>query len=214
MAVEIKVAPDEKLELVRAQIIDTTLNSDYFNVTELSDTFSGGKNAFLIAGSALLEPNTEVKVQIRDSAGEVLYCEFSDGSPTEYYEGISKVVAVYVYPTEVAFGPATITLIGQIKDTLDLVKWERKINIDPSLPNTTKVRFYKRPTVSIVEQLSPIYSFDVNGSKVASNVTQSFANIKVSQLDTFAGDVKRVKVYRTSEGDISDYDLIQDILIA
>jgi hypothetical protein len=213
MAVEIKVAPDEKLELVRAQIIDTTLNSDYFNVTELSDTFSGGKNAFLIAGSALLEPNTEVKVQIRDSAGEVLYCEFSDGYPDEYYEGISKVVAVYVYPTEVAFGPATITLIGQIKDTLDLVKWERKINIDPSLPNTTKVRFYKRPTVSIVEQLSPIYSFDVTGSKVASNVTQSFANIKVSQLDTFAGDVKRVKVYRTSEGDISDYDLIQDILI-
>jgi hypothetical protein len=213
MAVEIKVAPDEKLELVRAQIIDTTLNSDYFNVTELSDTFSGGKNAFLIAGSALLEPNTEVKVQIRDSAGEVLYCEYSDGYPDEYYEGISKVVAVYVYPTEVAFGPATITLIGQIRDTLDLVKWERKINIDPSLPNTTKVRFYKRPTVSIVEQLSPIYSFDVNGSKVASNVTQSFANIKVSQLDTFAGDVKRVKVYRTSEGDISDYDLIQDILI-
>lgn len=213
MAVEIKVAPDEKLELVRAQIIDNSLNSNYFNVTELSDTFSGGKNAFLIAGSELLEPNTEVKVQIRDSAGEVLYCEFSDGYPTEYYEGISKVVAVYVYPTETAFGPATITIIGQIKDTLDLVKWERKINIDPSLPNTTRVRFYKRPSVSIVEQLAPIYAFDATGSKVASNVTQSFANIKVSQLDTFAGDVKRVKVYRTSEGDISDYDLIQDILV-
>lgn len=213
MAVEIKVAPDEKLELVRAQIIDTTLNSDYFNVTELSDTFSGGKNAFLIAGSELLEPNTEVKVQIRDSAGEVLYCEFSDGYPEEYYEGISKVVAVYVYPTETAFGPATITLVGQVRDSLDLVKWERKINIDPSLPNTTRVRFYKRPKVSIVEELSPIYTFDITGSKVATNVTQSFANIKVSQLDTFAGDVKRVKVYRTSEGDISDYELIQDILV-
>lgn len=213
MAVEIKVAPDEKLELVRAQIIDNSLNSDYFNVTELSDTFSGGKNAFLIAGSELLEPNTEVKVQIRDSAGEVLYLEFSDGYPTEYYEGISKVVAVYVYPTVTAFGPATITLVGQVRDSLDLVKWERQINIDPSLPNTTKVRFYKRPIVSIIEQLAPIYSFDATGSKVASNVTQSFANIKVSQLDTFAGDVKRVKVYRTSKGDISDYDLIQDILV-
>ena len=65
MAVEIKLAPDEKLELVRAQITDTSLNSNYFNVTELSDTFSGGKNAFLIAGSELLEPNTEVKVQIK-----------------------------------------------------------------------------------------------------------------------------------------------------
>ncbi len=213
MAVEIKLAPDEKLELVRAQITDTSLNSDYFNVTELSDTFSGGKNAFLIAGSELLQPNTEVKVQIRDSAGTVLYCEFSDGSPDEYYEGISKVVAVYVYPTETSFGPAIITLVGQIRDTLDIVKWQRTINIDPSLPNTTRVRFYKRPIVSIVEELSPIYAFDATGSKVASLVTQSFANIKVSQLDTFAGDVKRVKVYRTSEGDISDYDLIQDILV-
>jgi hypothetical protein len=213
MAVEIKLAPDERLELVRAQITDTSLNSDYFNVTELSDTFSGGKNAFLIAGSELLQPNTEVKVQIRDSANKVLYCEFSDGSPDEYYEGISKVVAVYVYPTETSFGPATITLVGQIRDTLDIVKWQRTINIDPSLPNTTRVRFYKRPIVSIVEELSPIYAFDATGSKVASLVTQSFANIKVSQLDTFAGDVKRVKVYRTSEGDISDYDLIQDILV-
>jgi hypothetical protein len=213
MAVEIKLAPDEKLELVRAQITDTSLNSDYFNVTELSDTFSGGKNAFLIAGSELLQPNTEVKVQIRDSANKVLYCEFSDGSPDEYYEGISKVVAVYVYPTETSFGPAIITLVGQIRDTLDIVKWQRTINIDPSLPNTTRVRFYKRPIVSIVEELSPIYAFDATGSKVASLVTQSFANIKVSQLDTFAGDVKRVKVYRTSEGDISDYDLIQDILV-
>ena len=213
MAVEIKVVADEKLELVRAQIIDTALNSDYFNVTELSDTFSGGKNAFLIAGSSLLELNTEVKIQIRDSAGNVLYFESSNGSPSEYYEGISKVVAVYVYPTETAFGPATITLIGQVKNSKDIVKWERKINIDPSLPNTTRVRFYKRPKVSIVEQLSPIYSFDATGSKVASNVTQSFANITVSQLDTFAGDVKRVKVYRTSKGDISDYDLIQDILV-
>ena len=326
MAVEIKVAPDEKLELVRAQILDTALNSNYFNVTELSDTLSGGKNAFLIAGSELLEPNSEIKVQIRDSAGEVIYYEFSDGYPAEYYEGISKVVAIYVYPTVTAFGPATITLVGQVKNTKDLVKWERKVNIDPSLPNTTRVRFYKRPKVTISEILEPIYTItttgvqtysgsailipvvpasgsnyaawlgqgntdanleyrlqptpqiedftiisasavgaivttdipgysptiigatddyfarisppllDINGNiqgrsfmnsisysysdtsiavttKTASNVTQSFANIKVSQLDTFAGDVKRVKVYRTSEGDISDYDLIQDILI-
>jgi hypothetical protein len=33
----------------------------------------------------------------------------------EYYEGISKVVAVYVYPNTTAFGPATITILGQIK---------------------------------------------------------------------------------------------------
>ena len=232
MAVDIKVAPDEKLELVQTYITDTSLNSDYFNISELPDTFSGGKNAFLIAGSDKLLANTEIKIQIIDAAGNICYVEYANGaipiydpknpsiilSYGDYYEGNSKVVAVYVYPNLTAFGPATITILGQAKDVpqewngLYSVKWTKQVNINPALPNTTRVRFYKRPKVSITEILQPIYQI-VSGSKVASAVTQSFANIIVNQLDTFAGDVARVKVYRTSEGDISDYDLIQDISI-
>jgi hypothetical protein len=217
MSVEIKVAPDDKLQLVQTYFTDNSPSSDFFNITELPDTLSGGKNAFLIAGSDKLFPQSEVKVQVRDADGNVCYVEYANGNP-EYYEGISKVVAVYVYPTTTAFGPATITILGQAIDVPEEwqfrfnVKWERQININPSLPNTTRVRFYKRPKVDIVETLEPIYRIE-SGSKVATNVTASFANINVSQLETFAGDVKRVKVYRTSEGDISDYDLIQDILI-
>jgi|694.fasta_scaffold09093_3 hypothetical protein len=222
MAVDIKVAPEEKLELVQTLITDTSINSEYFNISELSDSFSGGKNAFLIAGSDLLEANSEIKIQIRDAAGNIVYHEFSDGSPNEYYEGNSKVVAVYVYPTETAFGPATITILGELNTKnvnvpIDWqnkynVKWQGRVNINPALSNTTRVRFKKRPVVTITELLQPLYSI-VSGSKVASLVTQSFASITVNQLDTFAGDVARVKVYRTSEGDISDYDLIQDISI-
>jgi hypothetical protein len=218
MAVDIRVAPDEKLELVQTYITDTNPNSDYFVISELPDTFSGGKNAFLIAGSDKLLANTEIKIQIRDAAGKVCYVEYSNGLPLEYYEGNSKVVAVYVYPTLTAFGPATITILGQLKDVpqewngLYSVKWERQVNINPALANTTRVRLYKRPSVTIKELLQPLYSI-VSGSKVASFVTQSFASITVNQLDTFAGDIKRVKVYRTSAGDISDYDLIQDISI-
>ena len=217
MAVDIKVASDEKLQLVQTYFTDNSPSSDFFNITELPDTLSGGKNAFLIAGSDKLFPQSEIKVQIRDAAGNVCYVEYANGSP-EYYEGISKVVAVYVYPNETAFGPATITILGQAIDVPDEwkfrynVKWEKTININPSLPNTTRVRFYKRPKVQIVETLEPIYRIE-SGSKVESGVTASFANITLSQLETFAGDVKRIKVFRTSEGDISDYDLIQDILI-
>jgi hypothetical protein len=222
MAVDIKVAPEEKLELVQTLIVDTNTNSEYFNISELPDSFSGGKNAFLIAGSDLLEPNTEIKIQIRDADGNIVYHEFSDGYPNEYYEGNSKVVAVYIYPTTTAFGPATITVIGELNTKnvnvpIDWqnkynVKWTGRVNINPALSNTTRVRFKKRPVVSIVELLQPLYSI-VSGSKVASIVTQSFANITVNQLDTFAGDVARVKVFRTSNGDISDYELIQDISI-
>ena len=222
MAVDIKVAPEEKLELVQTLIVDSSVNSEYFNISELPDSFSGGKNAFLIAGSDLLAPNSEIKIQIRDAAGNIVYHEFSDGSPTEYYEGNSKVVAVYVYPTTTAFGPATITVLGELNTKnvnvpIDWqnkynVKWTGRFNINPALSNTTRVRFKKRPEVSIKELLQPLYSI-ISGSKVASMVTQSFAAITINQLDTFAGDVARVKVFRTSVGDISDYDLIQDISI-
>jgi hypothetical protein len=217
MSVDIKVAPDDKLQLVQTYFTDNSPSSDFFNITELPDTLSGGKNAFLIAGSDKLFPQSEVKVQVRDAAGNVCYVEYANGNP-EYYEGISKVVAVYVYPNETAFGPATITILGQAIDVPDEwkfrfnVKWQTTININPSLPNTTRVRFYKRPKVDIVETLEPIYRIE-SGSKVASGIIASFANIKISELETFAGDVKRVKVFRTSEGDISDFDLIQDILI-
>ena len=163
MAVEIKVAPDERLEYVSVYDNDTAANSKYFNITELSDTFSGGKNAFLIAGSDLLVPSTEVKVQVRDANGKVCYVEYANGFPTEYYEGISKVVAVYVYPTDTAFGPATITILGEANDVPQdwngryNVKWQKQININPALPNTTRVRFYKRPKVTISELLQPLY---------------------------------------------------------
>jgi hypothetical protein len=237
MAVEQKTVFKQNLKSYQTFIQDTAANSTYFKITELGDTFTGGKNAFLIEGSDLLKPGSEIKIEILDSSNEPIYLEYSEGYATssvdgksvvtEYYEGTSKVVAVYVY-SDTPFGPSQITILGeaalyidqngnrqlipdQWKDAYN-VKWQKNINVNPLLPNTTKVRFYKRPTINIVESLEPIYTI-VSGSKIASAVTASFANVTISQLDTFAGDVKRVKVYRTSEGDISDYDLIQDILI-
>jgi hypothetical protein len=234
MAVEVKVAPDNQLELKSVFLEDRRVTSQYFNLTELPDTFTGGKNAFLIAGTDYLEPNTEVLVQIKDSNGKVVYTESSDGLP-EYYEGISKVIAVYVYPSDsveqaidsTAFGPCTITILGELKfydnngsktEVPEIwkgkynVRYIGQANINPTLANTTRVRFFRRPQATITELLKPIYS--VSGSSVsASAITASYANIKLSRLETFAGDVKRVKVYRTSEGTVSDFELIQDIQI-
>jgi len=235
MAVEVKVAPDERLEYKSVFLEDRRATSQYFNLTELPDTFTGGKNAFLIAGTDYLEPNTEVIIQVRDSKGKIVYTESSDGAPTEYYEGISKVVAVYVYPTDsveqaidsTAFGPCTLTILGELKfydnngsktEVPEIwkgkynIRYVTQINVNPNLANTTRVRFFRRPQATITELLKPIYS--VSGSAItASAITASYANIKLSRLETFAGDVKRVKVYRTSEGTVSDFELIQDIQI-
>ena len=236
MAVIKKTLFAENLDRYQTFVTDTNPTSDYFKITELSDTFTGGKNAFLIQGSDYLVPDTLIKIEIKDSKGNIIYHEPGEGIVsssvngtevvTEYYEGVSKVVAVHIYP-DTAFGPATITILGELStynsnglnSPIPLewegkynVKWQRQINVNPSLANTTKIRFYRRPTATIVETLSPIYTI-VNGLKVESNIVSSFANITLSKLDTFAGDVKRIKVYRTSEGDISDYDMIQDILL-
>ena len=239
---------DEKLEKVNVLVNDTDPNSKYFKITELNDTFTGGKNAFLIQGSEYLVPDTIIKIQIKDANGDTIYYEPGEGMVSssvngesfvsEYYEGTSKVVSVYIYPNKTidengnpldgtAFGPATITILGELKefesdglimpipsnwmDTYN-VKWTKTINVNPLLPNVTKIRFYKRPFATIKEILQPLYTF-VGNTKVASSVTQSFADIKLLNLETFAGDVKRVKVFRTSQGDISDYDLIQDVLL-
>ena len=237
MAIIKKTLFAENLDRYNTFVQDTNPNSTYFNVTELPDVFTGGKNAFLIAGSSQLVADTLIKIEIKDAAGNIIYQEPGEGNlvsningetfTTEYYEGVSKVVSVYVYP-ETAYGPCTITILGELSSYYDAngllspiplewqgtynLKWQKQINVNPTLANTTKIRFYKRPTAKIKEILAPIYSI-VGDTKVASVVTQSFADIKISNLETFAGDVKRVKVFRTSIGDISDYDLIQDILV-
>jgi hypothetical protein len=240
MAVIQKTLFSKNLTNYSVLVNDTQADSKYFKITQLPDTFTGGKNAFLIAGSEYLVPDTKIQIELRDASGNIIYHEPGEGmintnisgstnAPiiTEYYEGVSKVVAVYVYP-DTAFGPCTLTILGELSSyesdagitsivPLDWenkynVKWQKQINVNPSLPNTTKIRFYQRPQALITEILSPIYRIE-SGSKVNSGVSQSFAEIKLSQLETFAGDVKRVKVFRTSQGDISDYDLIQDILV-
>ena len=240
MAVIKKTLFPKNLDNYSVLVNDLDTNSKYFKITELSDTLTGGKNAFLIAGSEYLVPDTKIQIELKDSEGNIIYHEPGEGMIntnisgstntsifTEYYEGVSKVVAVYVYP-DTAYGPCTLTILGELREYQNTngitqpvpfdwenkynVKWTKTINVNPALANTTKIRFYQRPQASITEILSPIYRIE-SGSKVNSGVSQSFAEIKLSQLETFAGDVKRVKVFRTSEGDISDYDLIQDILV-
>jgi hypothetical protein len=240
MAVIQKTSFAKDLDRFNVLVNDVNPNSRYFRITELPDTLTGGKNAFLIAGSEELVPDTKIQIEIKDSIGNIIYHEPGEGMINtnisgstntsiiaEYFEGVSKVVAIYIYP-ETTFGPCTLTILGELDEYEDgngiltpvpidwigkyNVKWQKQINVNPSLANTTKIRFYQRPQATITEILNPIYTI-VSGSKIASAVTQSFANIKLSRLETFAGDVKRVKVFRTSDGDISDYDLIQDILV-
>jgi len=306
-------------------IKDTAPNSQYFRVTEFKETFTGGKNGFLIEGCEHLMQSTEVQIQVLDVEGNPLYVEIGNGIP-EYYEGTSKLISVYVYEDTPA-GPATITILGELKTYLDEggvvrevpdewknnynIKWQKSFNINTLLRNEDKVRFYRRPKVDITEIVKPIFSagfsnvtntglvsgtpiaprtgeflsdfkqptsyrlqttnsaftgsmegnlinipslayspvisevinkneivvtqpyVDASGvvsaftdrvynstfsyvegaSNIASALTGSFAKIKLTDLTAFVGDVARVKIFRKSQSDVTDYQFVQEIVL-
>ena len=162
-------------------VVDTDINSTYFKITEFKDSFTGGKNGFLIEGSPYLKESTEIKIQILDVNGDPIYYEPGNGIP-EYYEGNSKVIAVYVYD-DTPIGTAKITILGELKQYLENgnivkdipeewknvynVRWEREFNVNKLLVNEDKVRFYKRPKVTITEVVKPIFS------NIVSTITQT-----------------------------------------
>lgn len=304
-------------------LVDTNPNSTYFRITEFRDTFTGGKNGFLIEGSEHLKESTEIKLQILDVNGDPIYYEPGNGIP-EYYEGVSKLVAVYVYE-DTPIGEAKITVLGELKTYLDEgnvvrpvpedwqgvynVKWEKTFKVNKLLSNEDKVRFYRRPEVTITEIVKPIFSnivrevtqtgfvngipqvpaegqsltgytlptsyllttlndsfwtgsvtnnyitltnkgvslladdvvsdrdltvstpYNENGivkpliaepysvtfnyiegnDNLKTALTGSFAKINVTDLTTFVGDCARVKIFRRSQSDLSDYQFVQEI---
>jgi hypothetical protein len=174
MAIIKKFSPKENLNTFSTLITDTNPNSTYFRITEFKDTFSGGKNGFLIEGSEHLKETTEIKIEILDVEGNPIYFEPGDGIP-EYYEGISKVIAVYVY-NDTPIGQAQITVLGELKTYLEgdvvrdipeewkgvyNVKWQKSFKVNKLLPNEDKVRFYRRPIVNIEEIVKPIFNTNI-----------------------------------------------------
>ena len=73
MAVLKKTLFAENLDKYSVLIQDTDPNSKYFKITELPDTFTGGKNAFLIQGSEFLVADTIIKIEIKYSQGNIIY---------------------------------------------------------------------------------------------------------------------------------------------
>jgi hypothetical protein len=317
-----KYSPEQNLSSFGTFVIDNNPNSDYFRITEFNDTFTGGKNGFLIEGSQYLKESTEIKIEILDVNGDPIYYEPGNGIP-EYYEGISKLIAVYIYE-DTPIGLGKITILGELKQYVDNgvtrdipdewksaynVKWERTFQINKNLANEDRVRFYRRPQVEITEINKPIFNNNslaitktgtVNGiplvpnenakltgftlptsyrlnvasgdnwtgsivgqtitldnlnyssviddivsdteiivttpytqngivksftnedysvtfnylegvTDLATALTGSFAKINITDMKTFVGDAARVKVFRRSQSNLTDYEFIQDL---
>jgi hypothetical protein len=178
----------QPLTIYQTFVLDSNPNSQYFRITEFKESFTGGKNGFLIEGSEHLKESTDIKIEILDVNGNPIYFEPGNGVP-EYYEGLSKVVAVYIYE-DTPIGNAKITVLGELKTYIDAdgivqpipdewagiynVKWEREFKINKLLVNEDKVRFYRRPTVNITEIVKPIFS-NVVAPKTQSGIVNGIA---------------------------------------
>ena len=166
MACIVKVGNEfENLSGYNTFITDKEPNSQYFRVSKFQETFTAGKNLFLMEGSPYLKESTAVKIEIVDVEGNTLYVEPGRGVP-DYYEGNSVVLSAHVYDN-MSVGPAKITVLGELKEYIDNegilrpipeewkgaynVKWERNFYINKNIENSTPVIFYKRPSISIQE---------------------------------------------------------------
>ena len=175
MAIIKKFSPFQNLSNFSTFVDDDNPNSEYFKITEFKETFTGGKNGFLIEGCPELKESSEIKIELLDVEGNPIYFEPGDGIP-EYYEGTSKLISVHVYE-DTPIGLGKITILGELKQYKDSfgalvdipnewkgvynVKWEKTFNVNRNLANETTVRFYKRPAVSITELVKPIFNKSV-----------------------------------------------------
>lgn len=192
MAIIKSYSPFLNLSNYSTFLVDNNLTSEYFRISDLKETLTGGKNGFLIEGSEYLKETTEIKIEILDVNGNPIYFEPGNGIP-EYYEGLSKLISVHVYE-DTPIGIGKITILGELKSYVSPnglvlpiptewqgtynVKWEKTFQINKNLNNETIVRFYKRPTIAIEELVKPIFS------KTIPLITQSGSVIGISEIPT------------------------------
>jgi hypothetical protein len=140
-------------------IEDRGSRSDYFKVSQFDGYFYGGRNAFLVAGAGVLQPNSKILVEVLNTDGNVVY----SAPVTDFVEGNSRLVQVEVY-SDTAIGPGKLVLLGCATSYLDgtpipeewkdkyNVRWVSDVTISPLVQNKTPIRFVKNPSVTVEEK--------------------------------------------------------------
>lgn len=154
-----------------ADVSDISYLSKYFVVSEFSPVFTAGRNSFSLNGSSFLKPGTEILVECLDSAGQNLYIEMAtvSGTPAKifaYKEATSFVLSIHVY-NDTSDGIGKLMCWGTLIDGRS-VKWQQNITVDKTLQNSSKVRFYSRPTLEIDSVLVPVLN-----STIAATIKQT-----------------------------------------
>ena len=152
---------------------DTTPNSVYFQVTNLPQYFTGGRNSFFVGGSSVLQNGSSIQIEILDSKNQPV---FYNPVP-KYIQGDARMVSVEVNENTAA-GPATIIIMGTAATTIGggqippdwqnkyNVRWVGKVLIEPNLRNTSQIVFLDNPIVLSEERR--LYNVDTSSFTTSS----------------------------------------------
>lgn len=178
------IVTKQNLQQFQTLFVDTSATSPYyFNLSQVPDVLTSGRNTFLIGGAATqngtktLVAGSVIKLEILDVNGNPIFL-----TPVpNYTEGNSDVVSIEIYAGSTPPGPAVLTILGQayldpdgnvITDPMWTdaynVKWQKTFSVQPYAPNNNKIRFFNIPTLNVTEQLGP-YRVATTGSSVTIN---------------------------------------------
>jgi hypothetical protein len=135
-------------------IEDTEYLSKYFVLSEFNPIFTGGRNPVSFNGSNLLQDKSELQIECLDSQGNSLYLERAKSVDSQFSDAANFVVSIHVYE-ETYNGTGKLIIVGKTKKG-EVVRWIGNITIDKTLPNTSKVRFYYKPTLEARPLLYPV----------------------------------------------------------
>ena len=153
----------EDLDKVNVFLEDT--KNEIFVVQDVPDTFGQGRTTFKIFGSNFLKDNVPLKIEILDKSGETVYVQ-----PVKYGSVNPKLpyryVSTEVYREINVPGEAKLVILGELDPSVINVpqefqgtynvKFSKTINIDTfTFKNTQPILFYKKPTFTAQEIVSP-----------------------------------------------------------
>jgi len=157
-------------------IEDRGERSDYFKLSQFNGYFTGGRNAFLVAGSPVLKPNTKLLVEVLDKNGRAIF----SAPAKDFIEANSRLVQVEVYE-DTPIGQGKIVILGCAATYADgtpvpkewqdkyNVRWISNVTISPQKENTTPIRFNTPPSMVVQEK----FYFAPESSSFSSTATAS-----------------------------------------
>lgn len=147
---------------------DADPKSKFFRIRKIPSVLASGKNYFLISGTDLLQPTTNVVVEVLDVKGKRLAVEI----PRVLVNGTDRAVVIVVYPTDY-YGDCIITVLGEAIDVPNKwkgnynVRWQTTVLCNPSIDNDDDAIFANSPTIEYQE----IYDTQGNITKLISDKT-------------------------------------------